>query len=63
MEIRRDRRPPQHDRTRDLVELVDLVAPGAVEIMIAATYPLYRVTDAFAALQQRRARGEIVLIS
>ncbi|GAA3841526.1 hypothetical protein GCM10022403_087160 [Streptomyces coacervatus] len=45
------------------MELVDLVHPGAVEIMIAARFPLYRVTDAFAALQQRRARGEIALIS
>ncbi|WP_033328413.1 NADP-dependent oxidoreductase [Streptomyces yerevanensis] len=45
-----------------LVELVDLVASGAVEIPIAATYPLDRVTDAFAELEQRHTRGKIVLV-
>ncbi|GCB43733.1 NADP-dependent oxidoreductase [Streptomyces sp. NL15-2K] len=45
-----------------LLELVDLVASGAVEIPIAATYPLDRVADAFAELEQRHTRGKIVLI-
>jgi NADPH:quinone reductase len=44
------------------VELVDLVASGAVEIPIAATYPLDRVADAFRELEQRHTRGKIVLI-
>lgn len=45
-----------------LVELVGLVASGAVEPPIAATYPLHRVADAFAELEQRHTRGKIVLI-
>ncbi|MEH0580668.1 MULTISPECIES: NADP-dependent oxidoreductase [Streptomyces] len=45
-----------------LVELVDLAASGAVEIPIAATYPLDQVADAFAELEQRHTRGKIVLI-
>ncbi|SEC37114.1 NADPH:quinone reductase [Streptomyces sp. 3213] len=45
-----------------LVELVGLVASGAVELPIAATYPLGRVADAFAELEQRHTRGKIVLI-
>jgi NADPH:quinone reductase-like Zn-dependent oxidoreductase len=44
------------------VELVDLVASGAVEIPIAAAYPLDRVGDAFAELERRHTRGKIVLI-
>ncbi|MGH3320716.1 MAG: NADP-dependent oxidoreductase [Streptosporangiaceae bacterium] len=45
-----------------LAELAGLVATGAVEVPIAATYPLDRVTDAFAELEQRHTRGKIVLI-
>ncbi|MFF3332993.1 NADP-dependent oxidoreductase [Streptomyces sp. NPDC002888] len=45
-----------------LVELADLVASGAVEIPIAATYPLDRVADAFAELEQRHTHGKIVLV-
>ncbi|MEU6256782.1 NADP-dependent oxidoreductase [Streptomyces sp. NPDC047043] len=45
-----------------LVELVELVASGAVEIPIAATYPLDRVADAFAQLEQRHTHGKIVLL-
>jgi NADPH2:quinone reductase len=45
-----------------LVELVGLVASGAIDIPIAATYPLDRVADAFAELEQRHTRGKIVLI-
>jgi NADPH:quinone reductase-like Zn-dependent oxidoreductase len=39
-----------------------LVASGQIEIPIAATYPLDRVRDAFAALEQRHTRGKIALI-
>ena len=45
-----------------LTEMADLVASGAVEIPIAATYPLDRVADAFAELEQRHTRGKIVLL-
>ncbi|MGW4912816.1 NADP-dependent oxidoreductase [Streptomyces sp. NPDC004270] len=45
-----------------LVELVDLLTSGAVEIPIAAAYPLDRVTDAFAELEQRHTHGKIVLM-
>lgn len=41
--------------------LADLAADGALEIPIAATYPLDRVRDAFAELEQRHTRGKIVL--
>ena len=45
-----------------LTEMADLVASGAIEIPIAATYPLDRVADAFAELEQRHTRGKIVLV-
>jgi NADPH:quinone reductase len=45
-----------------LTEMANLVASGAIEVPIAATYPLDRVTDAFAELEQRHTRGKIVLI-
>jgi NADPH2:quinone reductase len=45
-----------------LTEMANLVASGAVEIPIAATYPLDRVADAFAELEQRHTRGKIVLL-
>ena len=45
-----------------LAEMAGLVAAGAVEIPIAATYPLDRVADAFAELERRHTRGKIVLI-
>ncbi|MGW0706332.1 NADP-dependent oxidoreductase [Streptomyces sp. NPDC002643] len=44
------------------IELVDLVASGAVEIPIAATYPLDRVIDAYAELERGHTRGKIVLL-
>src|SRR5258707_14472144 len=47
---------------RLLAELADLVAAGAVQVPIAATCPLDRITDAFAQLEQRQTRGKIVLI-
>jgi NADPH:quinone reductase len=45
-----------------LTEMANLVASGAIEIPIAATYPLDRVVDAFAELEPRHTRGKIVLI-
>ena len=45
-----------------LAEMADLVASGAIEIPIAATYPLEEVADAFEELGQRHTRGKIVLI-
>ena len=45
-----------------LTEMADLVASGAIEIPIAATYPLDRVADAFEDLEHRHTRGKIVLI-
>jgi NADPH:quinone reductase-like Zn-dependent oxidoreductase len=45
-----------------LTEMANLAASGAIEIPIAATYPLERVADAFAQLEQRHTRGKIVLI-
>ena len=48
--------------TEVLTEMAGLVASGAIEIPIAATYPLERVADAFAELEPRHTRGKIVLI-
>jgi NADPH:quinone reductase-like Zn-dependent oxidoreductase len=45
-----------------LTEMADLVDSGAIEIPIAATYPLDRVADAFEQLEHRHTRGKIVLI-
>jgi NADPH:quinone reductase len=45
-----------------LTEMAGLVASGAIEIPIAATYPLDRVADAFEELEHRHTRGKIVLI-
>lgn len=45
-----------------LTEMAALVASGRIEIPIAATYPLERVRDAFAELEQRHTRGKIALI-
>ena len=45
-----------------LTEMAELVASGAIEIPIAATYPLDRVADAFEQLEHRHTRGKIVLI-
>ena len=42
--------------------MANLVAAGAIEIPIAATYPLDRVAEAFADLERRHTRGKIVLI-
>jgi len=45
-----------------LTEMADHVASGRIEIPVAATYPLDRVRDAYAELEQRHTRGKIVLI-
>jgi NADPH:quinone reductase-like Zn-dependent oxidoreductase len=45
-----------------LADLAALVASGAVEIPIAATFPLEQVAEAFELLEQRHTRGKIVLI-
>ena len=45
-----------------LSEMAGLVASGAIEIPIAATYPLDRVADAFEELERGHTRGKIVLI-
>ena len=42
--------------------MAGLVASGAIEIPIAATYPLDRVADAFEELERGHTRGKIVLI-
>ncbi len=48
--------------TEVLAEMADLVASGQIEIPIAATYPLEKVRDAFAQLEERHTRGKIVLV-
>ncbi|HJP74806.1 MAG TPA: NADP-dependent oxidoreductase [Pseudonocardiaceae bacterium] len=45
-----------------LAELVKLVATGALEVPISATYPLTEVKAAFRDLMQRHSRGKIVLL-
>ena len=45
-----------------LTEMADLEASGAIEVPIAATFPLEQVVDAFELLEQRHTRGKIVLI-
>ncbi len=48
--------------TEVLTELADLIASGAIDFEIAATYPLDRVADAFEQLEKRHTRGKIVLL-
>ncbi|CAA9576381.1 MAG: hypothetical protein AVDCRST_MAG33-3103 [uncultured Thermomicrobiales bacterium] len=45
-----------------LTEMAKLVASGAIEVPVAATYPLERVREAFAELERQHTRGKIVLI-
>ena len=45
-----------------LTEMAGLVASGAIEVPIAATFPLDRVAEAFEQLERRHTRGKIVLI-
>jgi NADPH2:quinone reductase len=48
--------------TEVLSEMATLVASGQIEIPIAATFPLERVRDAFAELEERHTHGKIVLV-
>lgn len=48
--------------TAVLSEMAASVATGHIEIPIAATYPLEKVRDAFAQLEERHTHGKIVLI-
>lgn len=45
-----------------LAEIAGLVATGAIDFEIAGTYPLDRVADAYAELEERHTRGKIVLL-
>jgi NADPH:quinone reductase len=45
-----------------MTALAELAATGRLEVPIAATFPLERVRDAFAELEQGHTRGKIVLI-
>ncbi|CDO86345.1 zinc-binding dehydrogenase [Mycobacterium triplex] len=45
-----------------LAEIADLVAGGAVDFDIAATFPLERVAHAFEELERRHTHGKIVLL-
>ncbi len=45
-----------------LAEMAQLVASGQISVPIAATYPLDRVREAYAELEQRHTHGKIVLI-
>jgi NADPH:quinone reductase-like Zn-dependent oxidoreductase len=47
---------------RTLTELAGLVADGALEVPIAATYPLDQVREAYTRLEGGHVRGKIVLI-
>jgi len=42
--------------------MAGLVASGAIEVPIAATFPLEQVAEAFEQLEERHTRGKIVLI-
>ncbi|MCW2675960.1 MAG: NADPH:quinone reductase [Modestobacter sp.] len=48
--------------TEVLAEMAALVADGRIDLPIAATYPLERVRDAFAELEERHTLGKIVLV-
>ena len=45
-----------------IAELAGLIAAGELDLEVAATYPLDRVRDAYAELEQGHTRGKIVLI-
>jgi NADPH:quinone reductase-like Zn-dependent oxidoreductase len=42
--------------------MAELIVSGAIEFDIAETYPLDRVADAYAELEQRHTHGKIVLL-
>lgn len=45
-----------------LAEIAELIANGAIDFDVAATYPLDRVADAFEELEKRHTHGKIVLL-
>ncbi len=45
-----------------LAELAELVATGRIVVPVAATYPLERVADAYAEVEQRHTLGKVVLV-
>jgi NADPH:quinone reductase-like Zn-dependent oxidoreductase len=45
-----------------LAEIAALIADGAIDFDVAATYPLDRVADAFEELEKRHTHGKIVLL-
>ena len=45
-----------------LAELAGLIASGELDLQVAAAYPLDRVREAYAELEQGHARGKIVLV-
>jgi NADPH:quinone reductase-like Zn-dependent oxidoreductase len=45
-----------------MAELAALIEDGALEVPIAATYPLDQVRDAYAELERNHTRGKIVLV-
>ena len=45
-----------------LTEMADLVASGRIVVPIAARYPLEKVADAYAEVEQRHTLGKVVLI-
>jgi NADPH:quinone reductase len=47
---------------RNLAIIAELAAAGQIEIPIASAYPLDRVREAYEELEQRHARGKIVLV-
>ena len=48
--------------TQVLTEVAGLLASGSISLPIAATYPLAKVQQAFAELEQRHVHGKIVLL-
>jgi NADPH:quinone reductase-like Zn-dependent oxidoreductase len=46
----------------DLEALVELVSVGALDPVIHATFPLSRVRDAVAELEERRAFGKVIVV-
>jgi NADPH:quinone reductase len=45
-----------------LSKVAELIVSGAIDFDVAATYPLYRVADAYEELEQRHTHGKIVLL-
>ena len=49
-------------RAEVLAELAALIDTGALEVPIAAVYPLDQVRDAYRELEKQHTRGKIVLV-